>query len=66
MITAIRAGVFDIQGFARALTPYVGGAPRLRNIFGREYIVPAHRTVGKLNMPGAPRSVMLTLRYAID
>ncbi len=38
----------------------------LRNIFDREYIVSAHGTVGNLNMPGAPRSVMLTLRYAID
>jgi catecholate siderophore receptor len=38
----------------------------LRNLFDREYIVSAHGTVGNLNMPGAPRSVMLTLRYAID
>ena len=38
----------------------------LRNIFDPEYIVSAHGTVGNLNMPGAPRSVMLTLRYAID
>ncbi len=38
----------------------------LRNIFDRDYIVAGHGTVGNLNMPGAPRSVMLTLRYAID
>lgn len=38
----------------------------IRNIFDRDYIVSAHGTVGNLNMPGAPRSVMLTLRYAID
>jgi len=38
----------------------------IRNIFDRDYIVSAHGTVGNLNMPGAPRSAMLTLRYAID
>lgn len=38
----------------------------IRNIFDRDYIVSAHGTVGNLNMPGAPRSVMLTLRYAIN
>lgn len=38
----------------------------IRNIFDRDYIISAHGTVGNLNMPGAPRSVMLTLRYAID
>lgn len=38
----------------------------IRNIFDRDYIVSAHGTVGNLNMPGAPRSVMFTLRYAID
>jgi catecholate siderophore receptor len=38
----------------------------IRNIFDRGYIASAHGTVGNLNMPGAPRSVMLTLRYAID
>lgn len=38
----------------------------LRNIFDRDYIVSGHGTVGNLNIPGAPRSVMLTLRYAID
>jgi catecholate siderophore receptor len=38
----------------------------IRNIFDRDYIVSAHGTVGNLNMPSAPRSVMLTLRYAID
>lgn len=38
----------------------------LRNIFDRDYTLSGHGTVGNLNMPGAPRSVMLTLRYAID
>lgn len=38
----------------------------IRNIFDRDYFVSGHGTVGNLNMPGAPRSAMLTLRYAID
>ena len=38
----------------------------VRNIFDRDYFVSGHGTVGNLNMPGAPRSAMLTLRYAID
>jgi catecholate siderophore receptor len=38
----------------------------VRNLFNRGYIVSGHGTVGNLNMPGAPRSAMLTLRYAID
>ncbi|WP_240610167.1 TonB-dependent receptor [Sphingomonas pokkalii] len=38
----------------------------VRNIFNRDYIVSGHGTVGNLNMPGAPRSAMVTLRYAID
>ena len=37
----------------------------VRNIFDRSYIVSGHGTVGNLNIPGAPRSVMLTLRYSI-
>lgn len=33
------------------------------NIFNKGYIVSAHGTSPNLNMPGAPRSVMATLRY---
>lgn len=38
----------------------------LNNIFDRDYIVSGHGTSANLNMPGAPRSAMLTLRYAIN
>ncbi|ULX55098.1 TonB-dependent receptor [Cupriavidus taiwanensis] len=33
------------------------------NLFDKGYIVSAHGTNANLNMPGAPRSVMATLRY---
>lgn len=33
------------------------------NLFDKGYIVSAHGTSANLNMPGAPRSVMATLRY---
>ncbi|MDF3887041.1 TonB-dependent receptor, partial [Cupriavidus basilensis] len=35
----------------------------LNNVFNQGYIVSAHGTSPNLNMPGAPRSVMATLRY---
>lgn len=35
----------------------------LYNLFNKSYIVSAHGTSPNLNMPGAPRSVMATLRY---
>ncbi|RDK06815.1 TonB-dependent receptor [Cupriavidus lacunae] len=35
----------------------------LYNLFNKSYIVSAHGTNPNLNMPGAPRSVMATLRY---
>jgi catecholate siderophore receptor len=35
----------------------------LYNLFDKSYIVSAHGTNPNLNMPGAPRSVMATLRY---
>lgn len=33
------------------------------NLFNRRYIVSGHGTNANLNLPGAPRSVMLTLRF---
>ncbi len=33
------------------------------NLFDKSYIVSAHGTNPNLNMPGAPRSVMATIRY---
>lgn len=38
----------------------------VNNIFDRDYIVSAHGTSPNLLMPGAPRSAMVTLRYAFD
>lgn len=35
----------------------------LYNLFDKRYIVSAHGSSPNLNMPGAPRSVMATLRY---
>ncbi len=35
----------------------------LYNLFDKRYIVSAHGTNPNLNMPGAPRSVMATIRY---
>lgn len=34
------------------------------NVFNRKYIVAGHGSNGNLNLPGAPRSVQLTARYA--
>ena len=34
------------------------------NLFDRQYIVSGHGSSPNLNLPGAPRSVQLTLRYA--
>lgn len=36
----------------------------LRNLFDRRYIVSAHGTSPNLNLPGAPRNVMVTLRHS--
>jgi catecholate siderophore receptor len=36
----------------------------LNNLFDREYIVSGHGTSPNLNLPGAPRNVQLTARYA--
>jgi catecholate siderophore receptor len=33
------------------------------NIFDKHYIVSGHGTSANLNLPGAPRAAMLTLRY---
>jgi catecholate siderophore receptor len=38
----------------------------VNNIFDRDYIVSAHGTSPNLLMPGAPRSAMVTMRYAFD
>jgi catecholate siderophore receptor len=35
----------------------------LYNLFNKGYIVSAHGSNANLNLPGAPRSVMATLRY---
>jgi catecholate siderophore receptor len=34
------------------------------NLFDRKYIVAGHGSAPNLNLPGAPRSVQVTLRYA--
>lgn len=36
----------------------------VRNLFDREYFVSGHGSAPNLNMPGAPRNVQLTARYA--
>ena len=38
----------------------------VNNIFDHDYIASAHGASPNLLMPGAPRSVMVTLRYAFD
>jgi catecholate siderophore receptor len=37
----------------------------LSNLFDADYIVSGHGTSPNLNLPGAPRSAMVTLRYAL-
>ncbi|RBA24633.1 TonB-dependent receptor [Herminiimonas fonticola] len=36
----------------------------VNNLFDREYIISGHGTSANLNLPGAPRNVQLTARYA--
>ena len=36
----------------------------VNNLFDREYIVSGHGTAPNLNLPGAPRNVQVTARYA--
>lgn len=54
----------DAMGWARI--GKVKAQLNIRNIFDRDYIVSGHGTVGNLNIPGLPRSAMLTLRYEIQ
>lgn len=35
------------------------------NLFDQDYIVSGHGASPNLNLPGAPRSAMVTLRYAL-
>ena len=60
-VTLPRYVTADAMGWYRA------GPMRLQlnayNLFNRRYIVSGHGTNGNLNMPGAPRSVMLTVRF---
>lgn len=37
----------------------------LTNLFDRGYIVSGHGSSLNLNLPGAPRAAMVTLRYAM-
>lgn len=52
---------------ADAMAWYRAGPARLQvnayNLFNRRYIVSGHGTNANLNVPGAPRNVMLTLRF---
>lgn len=53
---------FDAMGYYRAKGFDV--QINLMNLFDRKYIVSAHGSSPNLNMPGAPRSAQLTVRYA--
>ncbi|NUT00325.1 MAG: TonB-dependent receptor, partial [Sphingomonas sp.] len=52
---------------ADALAWYRAGSVKVQvngyNLFNRRYIVSGHGTNANLNVPGSPRTVMLTLRY---
>lgn len=49
-------GYYRVKGFDVQLN--------IMNLFDRKYIVSAHGSSPNLNMPGAPRSAQLTVRYA--
>ncbi|NNM78538.1 TonB-dependent siderophore receptor [Sphingomonas sp. ID1715] len=54
---------------ADALAWYQAGPVRLQvnayNLFNRNYIVSAHGTSPNLNLPGAPRQILFTARFAM-
>ncbi|MFP5390151.1 MAG: TonB-dependent receptor [Gammaproteobacteria bacterium] len=52
----------DLLGFYRA--GHVDVQVNVTNLFDRAYIVAGHGSAPNLNLPGAPRSVQLTARYA--
>ena len=47
-----RAGALDLQ-------------LNFTNLFDRKYFVSGYGTAPNLNLPGAPRAVQLTVRYAL-
>ncbi len=61
-VTLPRYAVFDAGAFYRLKRLDV--ALNVKNLFDRKFIVAGHGTNPNLNLPGAPRSVQMTLRYA--
>ncbi len=60
-VTLPRYAVFDAGAFYRVKG--LDLALNVKNLFDRKYIVAGHGTNANLNLPGAPRSVQVTLRY---
>lgn len=61
-VTLPRYTVFDAGVFYRVKGLDV--ALNVKNLFDRKFIVAGHGSAPNLNLPGAPRSVQVTLRYA--
>lgn len=61
-VTLPRYTVFDAGAFYRVKEFEL--ALNVKNLFDRKFIVAGHGTNPNLNLPGAPRSVQATLRYA--
>ena len=61
-VTLPRYAVFDAGAFYRIKGLDLG--LNVKNLFDRKFIVAGHGTNANLNLPGAPRSVQMTLRYA--
>lgn len=61
-VTLPRYTVFDAGAFYRIKGLDLG--LNVKNLFDRKFIVAGHGTNANLNLPGAPRSVQMTLRYA--
>jgi len=61
-VTLPRYTVFDAGAFYRVKGLDLG--LNVKNLFDRKFIVAGHGTNANLNLPGAPRSVQATLRYA--
>ncbi|MDP1908312.1 MAG: TonB-dependent receptor, partial [Hyphomicrobium sp.] len=61
-VTLPRYTVFDAGAFYRVKGLDLG--LNVKNLFDRKFIVAGHGTNANLNLPGAPRSVQMTLRYA--
>lgn len=53
---------FDAMGYYRAKS--VDVQLNVTNLFDRKYTVAGHGSNGNLNLPGAPRALQLTMRYA--